>query len=122
MTSLIFMILLALGLLAALALFVSLKLDVERRSRADRVRVEAILARVREADPTPAPSPLTEQAFSTPQSGLNLSKRVRVMRLLREGQDTGQIASALGLPRGEVQLLASIQTLTDKAMKTAAGE
>jgi hypothetical protein len=44
-----------------------------------------------------------------------------VIRLLRLGEDTGKIATALGLSRAEVQLLASVQTLGAEGLSKAAG-
>ena len=44
-------------------------------------------------------------------SGLNLSKRTQVLRLDRAGQDSSVIASALGLPRHEVELLIKVHRI-----------
>jgi hypothetical protein len=113
----------ALGLLGALGLFVSLKREVEARSRREAERVEAMLARLVEAETRWAPQPLPaiEPKLVVPRSGLNLSKRVQVMRLLRQGEDTSRIAAALGLSRAEVQLLASVETLASSGLRKAAG-
>src|SRR5579872_2530170 len=126
MTMLTVLALLALGLMGTLGLFVNLKLEVEKRSQKERAKVEAILARLVEAEvrlaipariaPEDSPAPgvaqsVVEQNFVAPRSGLNLSKKVQVARLLREGKDSAQIASEVGLSRGEVQLLASLHTM-----------
>ena len=121
MTMLSVLVLLALGLMGTLGLFVNLKLEVEKRSQRERARVEAIMARLVEAEGRLAPSALAspaqnldanpEQTPPVPRSGLNLSKRVQVTRLLREGKESAQIAAELGLSRGEVQLLASVHTM-----------
>ena len=114
MTMLSVLVLLALGLMGTLGLFVNLKLEVEKRSQRERARVEAIMARLVEAEGRLAPPALAsteeniEQIATIPRSGLNLSKRVQVTRLLREGKDSAQIAVELGMSRGEVQLLASV--------------
>jgi hypothetical protein len=111
------LVLLALGLMGALGLFVNLKLEVEKRSQRERANVEAILVRLVEAESrlapaTPAPvEEIVEQKLVVPRPGLNLSKRVLVTRLLREGKDSIQIAAESGLSRGEVQLLASVHTM-----------
>jgi len=42
------------------------------------------------------------------RSGLNLSKRTQVLRLHRAGEDSAAIATSLGLPRGEVDLLIKV--------------
>lgn len=113
----------ALGLLAALGLFISLKREVVTRSRRDGERVDAMLARLVEAETrlAPPPPPVFEPEFGPLRSGVNLSKRVQVMRLLRQGEGTNQIASELGLSRAEVQLLASVQTIASQARSKAAG-
>jgi DNA-binding NarL/FixJ family response regulator len=131
------LILLALGLVGALGLFVNLKAEVEKRSQKERANVEAILLRLTEWESrlTPAtplepnssepkvlqPNPFelnSEPNLVVPRPGLNLSKRVQVTRLLREGKDSIQIAAELGLSRGEVQLLASVHNM---AMGRATG-
>ena len=113
----------ALGLLGALGLFVSLKREVEERSRQQSLRVEAMLARLVEAESrwTPAKLPAVEPELAAPPSGLNLSKRVQVMRLLRQGEATSRIALELGLSRAEVQLLASVQTIATESLSKAVG-
>jgi hypothetical protein len=128
MTMLTVLVLLALGLMGTLGLFVNLKLEVEKRSQRERARVEAIMARLVEAEGRLVPPALTsteenvERTPAIPRSGLNLSKRVQVTRLLREGKDSVQIAAELGLSRGEVQLLASVHTLVaTSAIARAAG-
>jgi DNA-binding NarL/FixJ family response regulator len=126
--SLVLMALTALGLSGALALFLSLKREFEARSRRESERVEAILARLEEADTqrAPAPIPTIEPDYVAPSpilnlTMLNLSKRVQVMRMLRQGEDTRSIAAALGLSRAEVQLLASVRTISGEEMSKAAG-
>ena len=42
------------------------------------------------------------------RSGLNLSKRTQVLRLHRAGEGSAAIATSLGLPRGEVDLLIKV--------------
>lgn len=126
------LVLLALGLMGTLGLFVNLKLEGEKRSQRERARVEAIMARLVEAEGRLAPPALAspEQELEQnivqnpviPRSGLNLSKRVQVTRLLREGKDSVQIAAELGLSRGEVQLLARVHRMVSTmAVGKAAG-
>ena len=121
--SLLLLAVTALGLVGALGLFVSLKREVEKRSRQERLRVEAMLVRLVEAESrwTPAILPAIEADLAAPRSGLNLSKRVHVMRLLRQGEDTSRVALELGLSRAEVQLLASVQTMAESGMSKTAG-
>lgn len=118
----------AFGLVGALALFVALKGEMERRTHKQNERVEAMLARLLEAETKLAPAPeLAEAEAGGARSGINFSKRVQVARMLREGEDVETIAVTLGIPRSEVHLLASLQSLhgsakaTGKAMTKAAG-
>ena len=113
----------ALGLLAALGLFISLKREVVTRSRRESERVEAMLVRLVEAETRLAtpPPPVFEPDSGPLRSGLNLSKRVQVMRLLRQGEGTNQIAAELRLSRAEVQLLASMQSIASQTRSKAAG-
>jgi hypothetical protein len=46
-----------------------------------------------------------------PKSGLNLSSRTQVIRMFRHGEDAGNIASRLGLPKNEVALLLKVHNL-----------
>ncbi len=67
----------------------------------NRAHIDKALAQLREAaQTTPEPNPL---------SGMNLSKRTQAVRLLRRGEDVGHIAAAMGVPRGEVELLVRVQ-------------
>ncbi len=45
------------------------------------------------------------------RSGLNLSKRTHVLRMHRAGQDGATIATALALPRSEVELLIKVHRI-----------
>lgn len=54
---------------------------------------------------------------SPPKSGFNLNKRSQALRMSRLGEKPENIASALGLPRQEIELLMKIQ----KIVITSAG-
>ncbi|MBV8820838.1 MAG: hypothetical protein JO022_20930 [Acidobacteriaceae bacterium] len=60
-------------------------------------------------------------APTAPRSGLNLSKRSQVLRMSRMGQNSDHIATALSLPKREVDLLLKVQkiVLTSAAANTA---
>ena len=45
------------------------------------------------------------------RSGFNLSKRSQAIRMSRRGETPGQIAAALKLPRGEVDLLLKVHRI-----------
>jgi hypothetical protein len=127
--SLVLLGLLALGLAAALALFLSVKRELRAQARANRARLLAlgvsldqILQQLNKAPLNDTPPPAPENAeigdphtapytpIHTPlRSGMNLSKRLQAMRLLRRGEDIGHVAAALGVPRREVELLVRVQ-------------
>jgi len=48
---------------------------------------------------------------SPPRSGLNWNKRAQVIRLSRQGEKPASIASALQLPKAEVELLLKIEKM-----------
>ena len=102
-------VLLTLGLSASLALFVSLKRDLRSAAIRDSRKMEAIARRIEE---TPAPRE-AEVVYipAAPRPGMNVSKRVQAMRMVRRKEDVSRIAAALGVPRREVELLIRVQTM-----------
>jgi hypothetical protein len=111
-------ILLALGLGGVLATYLALKREIAAQGKRNQ-RVEAMLLRLREATAgntprvmEPAFSDLTGFQTPSPRPGMNLSRRVQALRLLRRGEDLGHIAAALGVPRKEVELVVHIHKLT----------
>jgi hypothetical protein len=109
--------LLAMGLIAALTLFISLKYEVRGMARKDRARLDAIALRLAAAErPEPA---LRFEAAAAPspelvmlRPGINRSKRVQAVRLLRRGEDPSHVAAALGVTRREIELLMRVQKLS----------
>ena len=96
----------ALGLTVTLALFLSVKIEVQRNARRERKRVDDMLDRLKEAAPLPAETVFVPVAL---QPGFNINRRVHAARLLRKGEQVGHIAAVLGVPRAEVELLARVQ-------------
>lgn len=117
----------ALGLAATLILFLSLKAEMHRTTRRERRRLDEALARLEEAQST-AESARVSIPVVVPvsgPSGINVSRRVHAMRLLRKGEDSSHIAAALGIPRSEVELLLRVQTFVadrQAAVATAGAE
>jgi hypothetical protein len=116
--------LLALGLAVALALFLGLKYEVRVLANIDRARMDAILERLHDAGSRPpafsAAAPAPEPVLL--RSGMNLSKRVQAVRLLRRGEDVSHVAAALGVTRREVELLMRVQKLSvQRASSASAG-
>ncbi len=114
--SLIFLIVMAVGLVGSLGLFVSLKMDVEARSRKERQRLEEILKRLEESE---ARLSLPQPVFvaDAPRSSINVPQRVQAMRLYRQGRTESEIAQTLGISRREAELMVKVQE-----MRAAAGD
>jgi hypothetical protein len=98
---------LAVGLMATLGLFVSVKRELRIAAVKNRQRLEALAARVSgfqtvDAEPVFVPPPAA-------RSGVNLNKRVTAMRMVRRNEDISTIAAALGMTRQEVELLIRVQ-------------
>jgi len=109
----------AIGMVMCLVLFVSLKGDLracERRSK------KKLAAMERDWD---AKIQLLDERWeelsqisgllvppTPPRSGLNLTKRSQALQMFRRGETPQDIASALSIPRNEVELLVKVQALT----------
>ena len=111
----------AAGLALCLCLFVSVRRDIQRlhtrvkqseasAGMADEdllTRLQGLLARLNEVEQCASllvPPP-------PPRSGLNLSARTQAIRLFRRGDDPRHIATVLGLPRNEIELLIKVHQL-----------
>jgi hypothetical protein len=122
----------AIGLALCLVLFLSLKRDLrasESRSskklaalEADwKAKIESLDERWKELSQVSSllvpPPPL--------RSGLNLNKRSQALERHRRGETPPEIATALGLPQNEVELLVKVQRIVlssmDKPSSRAAG-
>jgi len=109
--------LLAAGLIGALALFLSLKREIQRNAARHGRRLEEMAARVSQFQ-NPAPEPVYIPAPPA-RSGLNLSKRVQALRMVRRNEDVSTIAAALGVTRKEVELLVRVQMMGREAAARA---
>ncbi len=98
-------ILTAAGLLSTLALFLTLKYEIYGLARRQKMRIEA------EHAPRPAEEEAEVVVPAPLGAGLNLSKRVHALRMLRRGEDVSHVAAALGVPRREVELLIRVQSI-----------
>ena len=107
-------VLLAAGLMGALALFLSMKREFHLAAAKNRKRLEEMAAKVSEFQTHQPPEPVY-LAAAPPRSGLNLSKRVQAMRMVRRNEDISTIAAALGVTRQEVELLIRVQSISRAA-------
>jgi hypothetical protein len=71
-----------------------------------RASLESLASQVRELQE----QPLTGPAGSI-KLGLNLSRRSQALRMHRRGDPVGQIATVLGIPPQEVELLIKVQQI-----------
>ena len=107
-------VLLASGLMGALALFFSVQRELQIATAKSRKKLEEMAARVSECQTQPQPEPVYIPAPVRP--GLNLNKRVQAMRMVRRNEDISTIAAALGVTRKEVELLIRVQTISREAL------
>ena len=112
--------LLATGLISALALFISVKREIQINAAKNRKRLEEMAARVSEFQNAP-PEPFYVP-IAAPRPGLNLNKRVQAMRMVRRNEDVSTIAAALGVTRKEVELLVRVQTISRDAVSRVANK
>jgi len=80
-----------------------------------RAKLQALSAKLEEPAATPKPR-------STPQvrSGINMTKRIQAIRLMRRGETPARIAAALGMSRREVEILIRVhQMAVHRAAQTA---
>jgi hypothetical protein len=106
---------LAAGLIACLALFLAVKLEVcAMRQRAQESR-DALAAQVREMESAlghirQSVTDIEERPGAvTP--GLNLTRRTQALRMYRRGESVQTIAAALSAPRNEIELLLKLQAM-----------
>jgi hypothetical protein len=100
----------AAGAIVLLLVFLALKRELhELRSRVTRLdfslRLDAMNTRLREAEERAAS---ISGAPAPARRSVNLSKRSQVIRLSRRGEPIDTIATTLGLPRREVELLLKV--------------
>lgn len=116
-------VLLAGGLIGALALFLSMKREMQLQAVKNRKRIEEMVARVSEVQlQAPVAAEPVYIPAGAPRSGLNLNKRVQAMRMVRRNEDLSTIAAALGVTRKEVELLVRVQTMSRDAIARSAAK
>ena len=117
-------LLIAAGLLATLALFMTLKREMRRQAQRQKTRLEEIAVRVEESRRSQSEHPEPAETFvpAPLRAGLNLNKRVHAMRMLRRGEDISYISAALGVPRREVELLIRVQSIGRASVANAGSD
>ena len=113
--TIVLLALFGLGLAAMLILFLGLRRDLRKRLRKQQARIDEIDARTQApapvGPPMEAPQPNDDRV---PGSAVNINKRIRAARLLREGGDATTIAALLGVPRREAELLVRVHQITSR--------
>ena len=99
--------LLAAGLIASLGLFWSVKHEIHDYARKSKKHLDQLSRTLQ----TPAAQSEPVYISVAPRSGLNISKRVQAMRMVRRNEDVSHIAAALGVTRREVELLIRVQQI-----------
>jgi hypothetical protein len=84
----------------------------EAAIEAVRTELEACARQLREIRQDP---PKTA-AFSVPQPGMNVSKRSQALRMHRRGDTPEQVASTLGVPLQEIELLLKVHRIVVAAI------
>jgi hypothetical protein len=109
---------LGLSLLASLILYVDVRIELAKERCQERKKQEAAAAIVHHMAgelETMRQSVRTIEVARAGQPaghGINLSKRVQVLRMHRRGETVATIAAALQTPRGEIDLLLKVCELT----------
>jgi hypothetical protein len=103
----------AAGAIVCLLVFLALKRELhELRSRVTRLdfslRLDAMNTRLKDAEERA----ITPGAPAPARRSVNLSKRSQVIRLSRRGEPVETIATTLGLPRREVELLLKVHQVS----------
>jgi hypothetical protein len=103
-------VLLACGMIASVALFINMKKELRRSATKSAKRIDEIAQRVAEVHTREPEPPII--AAAPPRPGLNFSKRVQAMRMVRRNEDISHISAALGVTRREVELLIRVQRMS----------
>jgi hypothetical protein len=109
-----------LGLGGALVLFLSLKQEMRAGSAKSRRKMEALVKSMEERlVQASAAQPASEPIYipANPSSGMNITKRVLAMRMVRRNEDISHIAVALGVSQREVELLIRVHRLSAEAAR-----
>jgi hypothetical protein len=116
-STIVLCVLAILGLGGALVLFLSLKQEVRASSMKSRRKMDALVKSM-EAKLAQGP-PQSEPIYipANPRSGLNITKRVVAMRMVRRNEDISHIAVALGVSQREVELLIRVHRASSEAVR-----
>jgi hypothetical protein len=107
--------LLVLGLTGSLVLFLNMKREMRSQATKQGARIEELASKTYAAPPAAEPVYIAV----APTSGLNVSKRVQAMRMLRRREDVSHVAAALGVTRAEIELLIRVQKLSPAPLNQA---
>jgi hypothetical protein len=107
------------GLLALLFLWFGAKIDASKCRREITTMKEVtdsalrdLASKVNDIVSRPAPEP--PQEYSSIDQSLNLTRRARALHMRRRGEEPHTIAAALGISRGEVELLFKLDQMVQQ--------
>jgi nitrogen fixation-related uncharacterized protein len=115
----------AIGVIASVALFWTLKLDLARQAKRQLLRERLLEGNLRMLETNieslqkemqsngVLPQMLPDWQF--PSATLNFTTRSQALRLLRRGESPEHVAAALNLPRQEVELLVKVHNIPQNA-------
>jgi hypothetical protein len=94
--------------------------EAERESRELRQLIQSGIGEMREELKSALEAfKLAAGSGAAPKSMININKRTQALRLHRSGETPDRIAAALGMTRGEVDLLIKVQGLSLQALKVS---
>ncbi len=106
---------LAAGLIACLALFLAVKLEISTESQRTQESRDTLAAQVQEMESALGHIRQSvtdvEERPGAVGPGLNLTRRAQALRMHRRGESVQTIAAALSAPRNEIELLLKLQTM-----------
>jgi len=106
---------LAAGLIACLALFAAVKLEMCVELQTAKQSRDALAAQVQEMESAlgQVRQSVTgiEERPAAVSPGLNLTRRTQALRMYRRGESVQTIAAALSAPRNEIELLLKLQAM-----------
>jgi|ERR1039458_8527246 hypothetical protein len=106
---------LAAGLIACLALFLAMKLEVCAVGQRAQQSRDALAGRVEEMESALGQIRRSvtdiEERPGTVSPGLNLTRRTQALRMHRRGESVQTIAAALSAPSNEIELLLKLQAM-----------
>ena len=105
----------AAGLIACLALFMAVKLEMRTKLQTAKESRDALAAQVHEIESALGhvrqSVTAIEERPATVNPGMNLTRRAQALRMHHRGEPIQTIAAALSVPQNEIELLLKLQPM-----------